>query len=96
MVPGATSAEAIDKANEILGYMGTDGAEIFINGIADGEGNMGSTELDDETETVTVLIRVPVAENSLLVPKFTGDISFEAAATMRTERYDGYYDPFNN
>lgn len=85
MVPGATSAEAIDEANRILGFMNTKGAVISIN---------ENEELDDDTNLVSVTITVPVAENSFLIPKFTNDIEFSATATMRTERYDGYYDPF--
>lgn len=85
MVPGATSAEAIDEANRILGFMNTKGAVININ---------ENEELDDDTNLVSVTITVPVAENSFLIPKFTNDIEFSATATMRTERYDGYYDPF--
>lgn len=89
MVPGATASEAIAEANRILGYLNTKEATVSING--DDSGNGG---LDDDTDEIAVTISVPVAANSLLVPKFTGDITFEATAVLRTERYDGYYDPF--
>lgn len=85
MVPGATEQEAVDEANRILGLMNTRDAAIVING---GNG------LDDDSETVSVSITVPMDKNSLIVPKFTGDMDFSSTATMRTERYDGFYDPF--
>ena len=85
MVPGATSAEAIETANEILSFMNTQGATVVVN---------DDEEIDRESREISVRITVPLNENSFLVPKFTGDIEFTAVATMRTERYDGYYDPF--
>ncbi len=87
MVPGATSPEAIDKANEILGYMNTEGATVIIN---------ENEDITDDSDIVSVTVTVPVADNSLLVPKFTGDITFSATATLKTERYDGFYDPFSD
>lgn len=83
MVPGATAAEAQAEASRILSGMGTKGAVITIN---DGSG------LDDDSSEVKVHISVPISENALFAPKFTGDISFTATTTMRTERYDGFFD----
>lgn len=84
IVPGASSAEAEATANRVLGFMNTQGARITIN-------NGG--QLDNNSETVTVSITVPVADNSFLIPKFSTNMEFSAAATMRTERYHGYYHP---
>ena len=84
MVPGATVEEARAEAERILGFMFTQGAEIEIND--------GGT-MDKDTREVIVDITVPMSENSFLVPKFTGDVVFSGHATIRTERYDGYYDP---
>ena len=83
MVPGATAQEAEDEANRILGGMGTRGAVIVIN---DGAG------LDEDSPEVKVQITVPVVENALFAPKFTGNINFSAVTSMKTERYDGFYD----
>ena len=87
MVPGATSAEAIDEANRILGFMNTQGATVIVN---------ENEELEDDSNIVSVTITVPINENSFLIPNFTEDIEFTATATLRTERYDGYYDPFSS
>ena len=87
MVPGATEQEAIDEANRILAYMNTQNANVVIN---------GGAGLDDDSDTVAVTITVPVSDNSILIPQFTSEIEFTATATMRTERYDGYYDPFSS
>jgi Flp pilus assembly protein TadG len=84
MVPGATADEAIAAANEVLGYMNTQGATVIINEEAG---------LNEDSEVVSVTVNVPVSENSFLVPQFTGDMTISATATMRTERYDGFYDP---
>ncbi len=84
IVPGATAEEATAEANRILAAMGTQGATITIN---DGNG------LSDDSDFVKVHISVPVAQNALMATKFTGDITLESESNMRTERYDGYYDP---
>lgn len=84
MVPGATVEEARAEAERVLGFMFTQGAEIIIN---DGGA------LDREAREVTVEIRVPMKENSFLVPKFTSQVEFNSKATIRTERYDGFFDP---
>ncbi len=86
MVPGATADEAIAEANRILGFMNTQGANVVVNEDASGELN------DDSTE-ISVTITVPMDQNSFLIPQFTGEITFTSTATMRTERYDGFYDP---
>lgn len=83
IVPGATEAEAVAEANRILSAMGTRDAEIIIN---DGNG------LDDDSSSVNVRINIPIASNALLTSKFTGKLVLTAESTMKTERYDGYYD----
>ena len=84
MVPGASIEEAEATATQILGYMNTQGAEISIN-------NGGV--LNESSNSVTVKITVPIAENSFLIPRFSGNMEFSSTATMGTERYHGYYDP---
>ena len=87
MVPGASADEAEEEANRILRILGTDGATVEIN---------GGAGLDDDSETIAVRVSVPLNENTLMFPVFAKDFVFESTATMRTERYDGYYDPFFN
>ena len=82
MVPGATEAEAIAVANQILGYMDTQGANVVIN---DGLG------LNEDSEEINVSITVPLGDNALFTSSILDGLEFEANATMRTERYDGYY-----
>ncbi|MEE2641387.1 MAG: TadE family protein [Planctomycetota bacterium] len=84
MVPGATVDEAEEAAEQILDYMNTKGAEISIN--------QGGS-LNDDSDTVTVTITVPVADNSFLIPNFSNAMEFTSTATMHTERYHGYYEP---
>ncbi len=83
MVPGATAKEAEAEARRILAAMGTKGAKVMIN---NGNG------LDTDSSAVEVQITVPVAQNALFAPKFTGSINFSATTVMRTERHSGFYD----
>lgn len=83
IVPGATEAEALSEAQRLLGSMGTRGAVIVIN---DGNG------LNENSAAVKVRITVPVSQNAFLTSRFTKDIVLTAESTMRTERYDGYFD----
>lgn len=84
MVPGATTEEALDEANSVLGMMYTKGAVVDIN---------GGAPIDRETREIVVVVTVPMAENSFVIPHFTGEIEFSSTARMRAERYDGFYDP---
>ena len=86
MVPGATEAEAIAAAEGVLSYMNTQGAQVIVN---DGQG------LNQQSNEVSVSVSIPIADNALFVSKFVGDKTIVSTATMRTERYDGYYDPNN-
>lgn len=82
-VPGATEQEAIDEANRILNAMGTAGAAVTIN---------GGAGLSDSDNDITVRISVPMSQNSLIISKFTDQMDMVAECTMKTERYDGFYD----
>lgn len=84
IVPGATESEASAEAMRILSSMGARDVSILVN---DGAG------LDDSSTDITVRIEIPISSNALLTSKFTGNMILEAEATMRTERYDGFYDP---
>ena len=88
MVPGATPAEAEAEARRILSYLGTDEAQVLVNE------STGGT-LDDDSGIVEIRVVVPLDDNTLLFPQFTQGMTFESTARMRTERYDGFYDPFS-
>ena len=49
--------------------------------------------LDAESDEISVTVTIPVDENALFVSKLLEGREIVASATMRTERYDGYYDP---
>ena len=76
MVPGATSAEAVARANSILNIVGTRGARITIN----------PTTLGPDVDTVTVTVEVPMAINGWIAPRFTAATTLRSVSTMRTER----------
>ena len=84
MVPGGTTADAEAEANRVLAILNTQNAQIVVN---DGQ------PLTDETRNVRVRVTVPISDNALFVPMFTGDKDLEASSTMKTERYDGFYNP---
>lgn len=78
MVPGATAAEAQQKATELLAILGTNGAEIAV----------APSVLDEDVDEVTVTIQIPFEKNALLLPQFLGGIVLNHSATLRTERYN--------
>lgn len=76
MVPGATAAEAVAKANSILNTVGTRGARVTIT----------PTALGPTVDTISVSIDVPLNQNGWIVPKFTSGRTLTAQSTLRTER----------
>ena len=51
------------------------------------------SDIDSETTEVTVTITVDLDHVALFVPMFTSNKTIETQARMRTERYEGYYNP---
>jgi Flp pilus assembly protein TadG len=76
MVPGATAAEAVNRANSILRTVGTRGATVTIN----------PATLGPDVNSVNVRIEVPLGQNGWVVPKFTSGKTLTAQSTLRTER----------
>jgi len=76
MVPGATAAEAKSKANSILKIVGARNAVVTVS----------PAVLASNTDQVTVTVDVPMKDNALVVPKFTGKTTLRGRATLRTER----------
>lgn len=76
MVPGATAAEARDKANSILSIVGTRGANVRVT----------PSFVTPETDEITVTIDVPMDQNALILPRFTRGNTVRASSTLRTER----------
>jgi Flp pilus assembly protein TadG len=77
VVPGGTSAEATTRANALLGVFGFQGAIVTVN----------PTSLDDDDQSVTVTVDLPVNENAWIFPRFTGNMTVRGKSTLRTERY---------
>jgi Flp pilus assembly protein TadG len=76
MVPGATVAEARNRANGLLRIVGARGATVSVT----------PSVLTAETEEVTVEIDIPMNRNGLIVPRFTGNTVLHSESTLRTER----------
>ena len=75
IVPGATSAEAMDKANSLLEIVGTRGARVSVN----------PPTLGPSVESVTVTVEVPMAQNGWIAPRITSNATMRSVSTMRTE-----------
>ncbi|QEG38036.1 TadE/TadG family type IV pilus assembly protein [Bythopirellula goksoeyrii] len=76
MVPGATAAEAIAKANSILNVVGTRGATVTIT----------PPVLNPDIPEVNVRIDIPLNPNGWITPKFTSGKSLTVQSTLRKER----------
>ncbi len=80
IVPGATSDEARAEADRIMSSMLGNGYSIDVS------------DVDKETFFVTVTVSVDLTEVAFFAPYFLPDSTLQAAARMRTERYDGFFD----
>jgi Flp pilus assembly protein TadG len=76
MVPGATNAEAVDKANGLLKIVGARNANVTVT----------PSVFTPETDEVTVTIDIPMSNNGLIVPRFTQNTTLHSSSTLRTER----------
>lgn len=79
VVPGATSEEAIAEVDRIMGTLVSNGYTVHVD------------SLDQGSEEVTVTVSVDLNEVALFAPRFTADSVLESTATMRTERYEGFF-----
>ena len=80
IVPGATAEEAIEQAEVVLSSMLTNGYEVTVN------------ELNADASEINVNVAVDLTEVALFAPYFLKDTVIETEATMRTERYDHFYE----
>lgn len=76
MVPGATANDAKSMATNLLKAVGTRGATVTVT----------PSVLGLNTDEVTVQIKIPMARNGLIVPRFTSATTISATSTLRTER----------
>ena len=80
IVPGATSDEAVDQAESVLSSMLTNGYTVDVS------------NLDSDSEEITVNVSVDLTEVALFAPYFLTNTTIQTEATMRTERYDHFYE----
>jgi Flp pilus assembly protein TadG len=76
MVPGATAAEAVDKATRIMNVVGARGVRIAVNPPA----------LGPDVERINVTVDVPLNQNGWITPRFTSATTIRATSTLQTER----------
>ncbi|TWU29896.1 TadE/TadG family type IV pilus assembly protein [Bythopirellula polymerisocia] len=76
MVPGATAAEAIAKANSILNVVGTRGARVTIT----------PPVLNPDIPDVKVRIDIPLSINGWITPNFTSGKTLTVQSTLKKER----------
>lgn len=76
MVPGATAAEAITKANSILNVVGIRGATVTIT----------PPVLSSNIPDVNVRIDIPLGSNGWITPKFTNGKTLTVQSTLKKER----------
>jgi Flp pilus assembly protein TadG len=76
MVPGATPAEAVAKANSLLNVVSTRGATVTVN----------PAILGPETEEVVVTIDIPMSQNGWFLPRFSTTKTIRSQSRMKTER----------
>ena len=76
MVPGATSVEAVAKANSLLNVVSTRGATVTVN----------PAILGPETEEVVVTIDIPMSQNGWFLPRFSTTETIRSQSRLKTER----------
>lgn len=79
MVPGATAAEANAEATRILGSMFDTGYTVTVQ------------TLDENSESVVVTVTIDLKEVAFFTPMFLPDEDITSVASLKTERYRGYY-----
>jgi Flp pilus assembly protein TadG len=78
MVPGATAAEGVTEANQLLSAVGARNATVTVTpGV-----------IATDTTHVTVQVNVPMDSNALLLPRFTRGLQLRSQARLRTERVE--------
>jgi len=76
IVPGATSAEAVAKAQSVLNAVGARNAKVTVS----------PSTITTQTDQVTVTVEIPVNDNALIVPRFSRNLTLRSSSTLRTER----------
>jgi len=80
MVPGATKTEAIAEAKSIMDSMLSGGYTVDVD------------DFDFDSEDISVTVTVDLKQVALFIPMFLTNHEISTTATMRSERYDGFYE----
>ncbi|MEL6108390.1 MAG: TadE/TadG family type IV pilus assembly protein [Planctomycetota bacterium] len=80
MVPGATEAEAIQAADEVMSMMVSGGYTVDVG------------ELGSDADDVTVTVTVDFDDVALFAPKFLPNTQIQSVARVYSERYDGFFE----
>ncbi len=76
MVPGATVAEAVTKANSILSTVGITGATVAVS----------PATLGPSVDEIIVTVDVPMDQNGWIAPYFSSGKTINARSRLKTER----------
>ena len=82
VIPGATASDATNEANRILGTLGTKGVQVKIN---NGQG------VSQESSELICEVIIDMKQNMIMMPIMPGWEQIRAVATMKTERYNEFY-----
>ncbi len=95
MTEGATVADGIERADEILQRIGRVDAQITINGSngsRDGNGDVEG-ELAFDTQMVTARVEIMLKDNAVILPgAMFGENKISTQMSLQTERYRGFFD----
>jgi Flp pilus assembly protein TadG len=83
MVEGATSAEAITRANAVLRKLNARGAVVTVN---------NGVPLTSSSTDVNVQINIPMENNSIFFKPVFRNRNINVAISLKKETYIGYYD----
>ena len=86
MMEGTSAEVGIAAAEEIIGRCGASGATVTIVGVTNGVVDPNF----DEAQEVRCSISIPLQQNTLILP--VGDIVLTSQSTLRTDRYNGFFD----
>jgi Flp pilus assembly protein TadG len=75
IVPGATNAVAAQTAQNMLRAIGVKGAQLVVQ----------PDPINEDTPEVTVTVRVPLNENSFVMPRFFADDTIVKTCTLSRE-----------
>ncbi|MFN3189505.1 MAG: TadE/TadG family type IV pilus assembly protein [Aureliella sp.] len=76
IVPGGTSADAINEANRIMGIVGARSFNVRVN----------PTNITEDTREVEVTVSGAFANNGIVASRIFPGVNFESATKMLTER----------